>query len=108
MVGISLEYATIFLDSSDRANIVIIASEHDSVESDFPSFDECQSEHLGCITFAAFTWSDSIPDMSAIFSEIRMIYRVAYLDTSEDYLSIHEEKERSRDFTVILREVIIS
>jgi hypothetical protein len=46
--------------------------------------------------------------MSAIFSEIRMIYRVAYLDTSEDYLSIHEEKERSRDSTVILREVIIS
>lgn len=74
MVGISLEYATIFLDSSNRANIVIIASEHDSVESDFTRLYDRESEHLGGISFSSFTWAYTIPDMSTIISEIRMVY----------------------------------
>lgn len=102
MFGVSFECATIFLDGSDRANVVIIATEHDFIESDSSCLYECESEHLSCVSFSPFTRSYPIPDVSTIISEIRMVYGMTYLDASEDSLSIHEEKKSCRNSSIPL------
>ena len=92
-IGIPLKHSSIVFDYFRRGNIIIEASNQYFFESQFFSFEKCETKHLSGISLPSLTRTNTVPNMSSYFDKSWMVYGMSYLNRSENPLIFHEEKE---------------